>query len=79
MLDEMRGKVVLLDNDRHYQVIWSTELEGRRILYLLNINDFSEPLFCEKVSDGCLAEIKDRAFLQRVILSIAKEVNTFVY
>ena len=79
MFDEMRGKVVLLDNNKYYQVIWGSKIESRRVLYLLNINDFSEPLFCEMVSDAELDEIKDREFLQRVILSITKEINTFVF
>ena len=78
MFDELVGKVVLLDNDNYYQIIWSTKIENRRFLYLLNINDFSDPLFCEKKSEEDLEEIKDKDFLKKVILSITKEINTFV-
>ena len=78
MFDKMSGKLVSLDNGRHYQIIWSKEMEGRRFLYLLNQDDFSEPLFCEKISDTCLKEIEDEALLKRVILSMTKEIYTFV-
>jgi len=76
MFDELIGKVVLLDNNKYYQVIWSKQIDNRTFLYLLNQDDFSEPMFCEKTNEG-LSEITDKNFLQQVILSIAKEINTF--
>ncbi len=77
MFDEMVGKVILLDNNKYYHVIWSKEIEGRLFLYLLNQNDFSEPLFCEKISDAYLKEIEDKEFIKKIILLIAREINTF--
>ena len=73
----MYGKVLQLDNNKSYQVIWVEEIDGRTFVYLLNVNDCSDPLFCERMSDAVLEEIKDREFLKKVILTIAKDVNTF--
>ena len=78
MFDKLIDKVVQLDNDKHYQIIWSTVVEERTFLYLLNINDLSDLLFCEKKSESELEEIKDKEFLRKVILSITKEINIFV-
>ena len=78
MFNEIIGKVLLLDNNKYYQVIWCKEIEGRLFVYLLNINDFSDPLFCEKISDEYLKDITDKEFLKKVILTISKEIRTFV-
>jgi hypothetical protein len=78
MFDKMVGKVLQLDNNKSYQVIWAEEIDGRTFLYLLNVNDCSDPLFCERISDSYLEEINDQEFLRKVILTVAKDVNTFV-
>ena len=78
IFDEMIGKAVLLDNGKHYQVIWALDMESRKFLYLLNADDLSEPLFCEKLSEVCLEKINDKELLNKVILSINREIKTFI-
>ena len=79
MFAEMVHRGVLLGNGNYYKVIWRIELEGHIYLYLLNANDFSDLLFCERISDEDLEEITDVELLDKVILSMAKQINTFMY
>lgn len=78
-LHKLIEKTVILSNGNTYQIVWITKLNEKNIVYLININDFSDIIFCEITTDGILKVIKDKNELLQLISKINGEINIFAY
>ena len=78
-LHKLIEKTVILSNGITYQIVWITKLNEKNIVYLINIYDFSDIIFCEITTDGILRVINDKNELLQLISKINGEITIFAY
>lgn len=70
-----QGEVLTLENDKDYVVASSTVLDEINYVYLMNINDYGDFLFCAYDEVDGLYEVEDKELLNQLIQIFDKDLN----
>ena len=66
------GTVLELDDNKSYAVVSNISCDDKRYLYLVDIDDNSNVMFCESQNDE-LVFVNDKNLVQKLLLLVAKE------
>ena len=69
------GTVLELNNQKNYTVISHIKTNGKQYLYLIDISDNSNMMFCE-LQDDELLTVTDSKLLEQLVLLANKDVNS---
>ena len=70
-----QGEILTLENDKEYVVASSTVLDGINYVYLMNMGDYSDFLFCAFDEVDGLYEVEDNELLNQLIEIFNKDLN----
>ncbi len=68
------GTVLELDNGKTYTVVSKVKYQEKEYLYLIDVNDNTNMMFCEFVGDELIA-ISDEGLIQKLVLLVHLDVN----
>ena len=68
------GTVLELDDNKSYAVVSALTLDNKQYIYLADINDAANIMFCEVQNDE-LVFVNDADLIKKLILMVTKEVN----
>lgn len=71
-------RMVMLDNNSTYKIVYSISLLDRDVYYLINIDDFSDIKFCYMVDSDEFEEIRDKEELKTIVTELNRSVNMFI-
>lgn len=74
---ELYEKIIELENQNTYNIIWVSNYKSKKYAYLLNLKDYSDLLFCELMGNNILRKITEKEELLEVINQINWEIITF--
>lgn len=69
------GTVLELDDQKNYTVISHINYNSKQYLYLIDISDNSNMMFCELQNDE-LVTVTDLKLLEQLVLLANKDVNS---
>ena len=69
---EIINKCYKFDNGNTYNVIYSIELNDKKVYYLINVKDFGDIKFCYSYDEEIYEEIKDVEVLKEVVNKMAR-------
>ena len=69
---EIINKCYKFDNGNTYNVIYSIELNDKKVYYLINVKDFGDIKFCYSYDEEIYEEIKDIEVLKEVVNKMAR-------
>lgn len=71
------NKCVLLDNNNVYKIMYSIDLNDRRVFYLINIKDIADIKFCYMIDDDTFEEIRSKDELVEVVNKMTEGATLF--
>lgn len=66
------NKSYKFDNGNTYNIVYSVELDDKKIYYLINVKDFGDIKFCYSYDEETFEEIKDIEVLKKVVDKMAR-------
>ena len=61
-----QGEILTLDDDKEYTVTFTTMLDNKNYVFLLETNNYENNMFCEYV-DGGLEEVVDINIIEKLL------------
>lgn len=79
MIDSLNivDKTITLENNKQYFVAWSTKMDDKNYIYIINEEDYSDLLFCEVLSNKTISIINDTKMFEKLLSMMTKEINRF--
>lgn len=68
------GTVLRLDDQKSYAVVSTQNVNEKKYVYLVDINDNSNIMFCE-IQGEELVFVDDKILIQKLILMINQDIN----
>ena len=75
---EIINKCYKFDDENIYKIIYSIELDDKKVYYLINIKDFGDIKFCYSYDEEIYEEIKDIEVLKEVVNKMSREAAVFL-
>lgn len=69
---ELVNKCYKFDNGHTYKIIYSVELDDKKVYYLINVKDFGDIKFCYSYDEDIFEEIRDVEVLKEIVKKMAK-------
>ena len=66
------------DNGNTYKIVYSIELDDKKVYYLINIKDFSDIKFCYSYDEEIFEEIKDIGVLKVIVSKMGRGAAIFL-
>ena len=68
-----KGSVIKLDNNNEYVVVSTVSYEKNNYVYVININDNKDFMFCKHDGDD-LSKVIDSALVEKLLILFAEQV-----
>ena len=78
MDNEYYNKIIITEDNKEYQVIWVSNINSQKCLYILNVNDYSDILFAKVIDNNALDIIIDKEEIISLVRIMNKEMNLFL-
>lgn len=69
-----QGEILTLDDDKEYTVTFTTMIEDKNYVFLLEADNYENNMFCEYV-DGGLEEVTDADILEKLLDNFTEYVK----
>ena len=69
-----QGEVLTLDDDKEYTVTFTTMLDNKNYVFLLETNNYENNMFCEYLNDE-LEEVTDIAVIEKLLKKFEEYVH----
>lgn len=69
---EKKDYIITLDDNKEYALISSIEYNGKKYIYLVELENNENCIFAELVNDNIVKEIEDQLLLAKVIEQFTK-------
>lgn len=72
------NKCYKFDDENIYKIIYSIELDDKKVYYLVNVKDFGDIKFCYSYDDEIFEEIRDIEVLKDVVSKMGRGAAIFL-
>ena len=62
-----QGDVLTLDDNRDYSVVYTTEVQSKNYVYLIDQDDYTNTMFCEYDNKNDLKEVTDIEIIEQLM------------
>ena len=66
------------DNGNTYKIVYSIELDDKKVYYLVNVKDFGDIKFCYSYDNEMFEEIRDIEVLKDVVSKMGRGAAVFL-
>lgn len=75
---EIINKCHKFDNGHTYKIMYSVELDDKKVYYLINVKDFGDIKFCYSYDDEIFEEIRDIDVLKNIVSKMGRGAAIFL-
>ena len=68
------GDVLTLDDNKQYAVVYKTEYNNKKYVYLIDQDDFTNTMFCE-CNDDDLEEVTEPEIIEQLLKKYQEKLN----
>ena len=70
-----QGDILTLNDNNKYIVVYTTELNSKAYVYLIDQNDYTNTMFCEYDSNNGLEEVVEPEILEQLLAKYKESSN----
>ena len=63
-----QGEILTLNDNKTYSVVYTTELNSKNYVYLIDQDDYTNTMFCEYDNNNGLEEVTDSEIIEQLML-----------
>ena len=69
-----QGEILTLNDNKKYSVVYTTELNSKNYVYLIDQDDYTNTMFCEYDNNNGLEEVVEAEIIEQLLAKF-KESN----
>ncbi len=69
-----QGEILTLNDNKKYSVVYTTELNSKNYVYLIDQDDYTNTMFCEYDNNNGLEEVVETEIIEQLLAKF-KESN----
>ncbi len=69
-----QGEILTLNDNKKYSVVYTTELNSKNYVYLIDQDDYTNTMFCEYDNNNGLEEVVETEIIEQLLAKL-KESN----
>ncbi len=69
-----QGEILTLNDNKKYSVVYTTELNSKNFVYLIDQDDYTNTMFCEYDNNNGLEEVVEPEIVEQLLAKF-KESN----
>ena len=70
-----RGEILTLDNKKKYSVVYTTVLNSKNYVYLIDQDDYTNTMFCKHDSINGLEEVIEPELLEQLMIKFKESLS----
>lgn len=70
-----QGEILTLSDNKTYSVVYTTELNSKNYVYLIDQDDYTNTMFCEFDSNNGLEEVVDSEIIEQLLMKFKESSN----
>lgn len=70
-----QGEILTLNDNKKYSVVYSTELNSKKYVYLIDQDDYTNTMFCEYDNANGLEEVTEPEIVEQLLAEFSKSQN----
>ena len=63
-----QGEILTLDDNKKYSVVFTTELNAKNYVYLIDQDDYTNTMFCEFDNENGLEEVVEPKIIEQLLV-----------
>ena len=63
-----QGEILTLNDNKTYSVVYTTQLNSKNYVYLIDQDDYTNTMFCEYDNNNGLEEVTDTEIIEQLML-----------
>ena len=69
------GEILTLSDNKKYSVVYSTVLNSKNYVYLIDQDDYTNTMFCEYDNDNGLEEVVEPEIIEQLLIKFKETSN----
>ena len=70
-----QDEILTLSDNKKYVVVYTTELNAKNYVYLIDQDDYTNTMFCEYDNNNNLEEVSDPEIIEQLLLKFKASTN----
>lgn len=70
-----RGEILTLNDNKKYSVVFTTNLNSKNYVYLIDQDDYTNTMLCEYNNSNELEEVVEPQILEQLIIKFKENLN----
>ena len=70
-----QSDILTLSDNKKYSVVYTTELNSKNYVYLIDQNDYTNTMFCEYDNNNRLEEVTNPEIIEQLLIKFKQESN----
>ena len=70
-----QGEILTLDDNKKYSVVFTTELNEKNYVYLIDQDDYTNTMFCEFDNQNGLEETTEPEIIEQLMTKFQENMN----
>ncbi len=70
-----QGEILTLNDNKKYSVVYTTELNSKNYVYLIEQDDYTNTMFCEYDNNNGLEEVVEPEILEQLMIKFKQNMN----
>ncbi len=63
-----QGEILTLDDNKKYSVVFTTEINSKNYVYLIDQDDYTDTMFCEFDNQNGLEEVVEPEIIEQLLV-----------
>ncbi len=68
-----QSDILTLSDNKKYSVVYTTELNSKNYVYLIEQNDYTNTMFCEYDNNNGLEEVTNPEIIEQLLIKFKQE------
>ncbi len=70
-----QGEILTLNDNKKYSVVYTTELNSKNYVYLIDQDDYTNTMFCEYDNNNGLEEVTETEIIEQLMTKFKENSN----
>ena len=70
-----QGEILTLNDNKKYSVVYTTELNSKNYVYLIDQDDYTNTMFCEYDNNNGLEEVTEPDIIEQLMTKFKENMN----
>lgn len=70
-----QGEILTLNDNKKYSVVYTTELNSKNYVYLIDQDDYTNTMFCEYDNNNGLEEVTESEIIEQLMTKFKENFN----